>query len=183
MSSRAALAVRSMWAPVCVPVCVVVCVATFAAGCSHAPDRSEGHYCTEVGTHLGQLNSPSLNSPADIAATLTAWRTVAGAAPIAIQVEWDTVMGAMVTAATMNPTDAASLQKVADSARAAEPAANRVIDYTFQKCRATIGPVTPVSTVPGSTVPGAPAPVITVSPSSAPPSSVPPSSAATTTTS
>ena len=78
---------------------------------------------------------------------LDEWRTVAGAAPIAIQQEWDTMMSAMETAATVDPNDTASVQLVADTARASEPAANRVIDYTFTKCNATIGDVTPVVTV------------------------------------
>jgi hypothetical protein len=105
-----------------------------------------------VGNHLVQLNQPSLRSGDDITALLATWRTVADAAPLAIQGEWDTVIGAMATAASVNPDDPASVQKVADGARAAEPAANHVIDYTYQKCGATIGNVTPVITTPtGST--------------------------------
>ena len=46
------------------------------------------------------------------------------------------------------PNDPASVQRLADTARASEPAANRVIDYTFNKCGATIGEVTPVVTAP-----------------------------------
>jgi hypothetical protein len=124
-----------------------------STGCSSTPDRSEGHYCTEVGNHLVQLNQPTLHNGDDITAMLTTWRTVADAAPLAIQVEWDTVIGAMATAASTDPNDPVGLQKVADAARASEPAANRVISYTFEKCGATIGNVAPVFTAPtGSTL-------------------------------
>jgi hypothetical protein len=127
-------------------------IGAVSTGCSSTPDRSEGRYCTEVGNHLAQLNQPSLRNTDDIAAMLTTWRKIADAAPIAIQVEWDTVLGAMARAASVNSKDPTSLQKAADGARAAEPAANRVIDYTFQKCGATIGNVVPVITTPtGST--------------------------------
>jgi hypothetical protein len=129
-------------------------IALAITGCSDDPEpRSEGRYCTEVGNHLSALNSPTLAVPADIDAMLDEWRTVAGAAPIAIQQEWDTMMSAMETAATVDPNDTASVQLVADTARASEPAANRVIDYTFTKCNATIGAVTPVVTVPPTSTP------------------------------
>ena len=121
---------------------------------SSGDQRSEGRYCTEVGNHLTQLNSPAIATPADIDTTLAAWRTVAASAPLAIEQEWDAMVNNLETAATVKPGDAASMQKVADTARASEPAANRVIDYTFQVCRATIGNVTPVvtTTLPAPTV-------------------------------
>ena len=123
--------------------------AVFAAvGCASNPDRSEGRYCTEVGNGLSALNKPAITTASDIAATLKVWRTVAGSAPIAIAAEWDTMVGAMATAATVNPNDPASMQRVADTARASEPAANRVIDYTYRKCNALIGNVAPLVTNP-----------------------------------
>ena len=87
-----------------------------AAACGGDSDRSAGRYCTEVGNHLTQLNQPSLRNGDDITAMLATWRTVADAAPIAIQREWDTVIGAMATAASADPSNPASLQKVADGA-------------------------------------------------------------------
>jgi len=141
------------WAARAVISISVGALGTAAAGCTSAPDRSEGHYCTEVGNHLVQLNQPVLHNSDDITAMLAAWRVVADAAPLAIQTEWDTVIGAMATAASADPNDPAAMQKVADGARASEPAANRLISYTFQKCGATIGNVAPVITTPtGSTV-------------------------------
>jgi hypothetical protein len=147
------------WAARAVISISVGALGAVVAGCSSTPDRSEGRYCTEVGNHLIQLNQPVLRNSDDLAAMLTTWRTVADAAPIAIQGEWDTVLGAMARAASVNPNDPASLQKAADGARAAEPAANRVIEYTFQKCGATIGNVAPVITTPtgSTTAPTAPA--------------------------
>jgi hypothetical protein len=132
---------------------LAICAATFGVvACSDGEDRSEGRYCTEVGNHLTALNTPSLATAADIDAMLDEWRAVARTAPLAIENEWTTMLATMETAATVDPNDAGSMQKVADTARAGEPAANRVIDYTFQLCQATIGDVTPVVTV-GVTVP------------------------------
>jgi hypothetical protein len=46
---------------------------------------------------------------------------------------------AMETAATVDPNDPESVQEVADTARASEQSANRVIAYTQQRCGLTIG--------------------------------------------
>jgi hypothetical protein len=124
-------------------------IALVVGACGDDPaERSEGRYCTEVGDHLAALNAPVLSTQADIDAMLTEWRIVAGAAPIAIQAEWNSMIAAVETAATVDANDAVAVQRVADTARSSEPAANKVIDYTFTKCGATIGNVTPVVTVP-----------------------------------
>jgi hypothetical protein len=117
-----------------------------AVGCSDDADRTAGRYCTEVGDHLAQLNAPTLGAQADVDAMLEAWRTVARSAPIAVQPEWDAVLNNVETMATVDASDPESVQKVVDTARQNERAANRVIDYTFNVCGATIGKVTPVVT-------------------------------------
>ena len=50
------------------------------------------------------------------------------------------------TAGTVDPNDPASMQRVADTARASEQAANRVIVYTQETCGVLIGNVTPTAT-------------------------------------
>jgi hypothetical protein len=120
--------------------------------CGSDSDRTAGRYCTEVGDHLAQLNAPTVGSQADIDAMLQAWRTVARSAPLAVQPEWEALLNNVETMATVDASDPESVQKVVDSARQNEPAANRVIDYTFNVCGATIGKVTPVvTTVPAPT--------------------------------
>jgi len=56
------------------------------------------------------------------------------------------MMSSLETAVTVDPADPASMQLVADTARASEPAANRVITYTQQKCGALIGNMAPTAT-------------------------------------
>lgn len=109
-------------------------------------DRSEGRYCTEVGNHLSALNSPVLAAGSDVSAMLADWRAVADVAPLAVESEWKAMIRTVETASTVDVNDAASMQKVADTARENQKAADRIIDYTFKKCGATIGGVTPVST-------------------------------------
>lgn len=127
--------------------------ALFALGCSalvacgdDADQRSESNYCTQVGNHLSDLNSPSITADGDIDRVLDAWRTVSESAPIAVQAEWETMVANLETAITVDPDDPASMQLVADTARKSEPAANRVISYTQQRCGALIGSVAPTPT-------------------------------------
>lgn len=123
-----------------------------AAACSDdAAQRSEANYCTQVGNHLADLNAPSLATGDDIDRVVDAWRAVAQSAPLAIEEEWNTMVANIETASTVDPNDADSMQLVADSARSSEPAANRVIAYTQQRCGALIGSVAPTPTSPAPT--------------------------------
>lgn len=149
-------------------VAVLVIAAVGLVACGDDQERTEGRYCTEVGNHLAALNTPSLTDAADVEAMLDAWRTVADAAPLAVQPEWDRLMAAMETASTVDPSDADAMQRIADTARSNEPSANKVIDYTATLCGVRIGEGKPVTTtVPPTTVP----------PSTVAPSSVPPTTA------
>ena len=109
----------------------------------NADQRSEANYCTQVGNHLTDLDSPAITTQGDIDRVLKAWRTVSKSAPIAVQAEWETMVANLETAVTVDPNDPTSMQLVADTARKSERAANRVISYTQQRCGALIGNVTP----------------------------------------
>jgi hypothetical protein len=127
-------------------VLAVSAIGLALVACSDDSDRTAGRYCTEVGDHLAQLNAPTVATQADVDAMLQAWRTVAKSAPLAVQPEWEALLNNVETMATVDASDPESVQRVVDAARQNEPAANRVIDYTFNVCGATIGKVTPVVT-------------------------------------
>lgn len=110
-----------------------------AGACSDSDQRSESAYCGQVAQYLEELNSPVITTSSDIGIVLTAWRSVAAAAPVAIEPEWNTLVDAMETAITVDPEDPESMQEVADTARASEPAAKRVVAYTQERCGLTIG--------------------------------------------
>jgi len=111
-----------------------------------ADQRSEANYCTQVGKHLTDLNSPTIAENGDIEGVVGAWRTVSESAPIAVQAEWESMVVNLETAITVDPNDPLSMQLVADTARKSEPAANRIISYTQQRCGALIGGVAPTPT-------------------------------------
>lgn len=130
-----------------VAIALAATVALAACG-DDAPERTEGAYCTEVGNRLTDLNSPVIATADDVEAVLASWREVAARAPLAVEDDWAVVIANMETAATVDPNDPESVQQMADAARQGEPAATRVIAYTYQLCGATIGGVTPVTTTP-----------------------------------
>lgn len=125
----------------------VVAVATACAGSGEAV-RTDGAYCTAVGDHLADLNTTSFTDTAAVDRVLTSWRAVGETAPLAVQAEWEQVLAAMQLAAEVDTADAEAVQLMADSLREAQPAADRVIDYTYRLCGAVIGGVTPVITTP-----------------------------------
>lgn len=131
------------------PVLLVCLVALGACTADSAP-TSEGAYCTEVGNRLADLNAVGFVDEADLVRVIDSWRAVAAAAPLAVETEWREVLRGMETVVTVDPADAQSVQSAADTLRSIEPAADRVISYTFRLCNALIGPQVPVSTTPSA---------------------------------
>lgn len=158
--------------------CALAAVVVVASACSADGEavRTDGAYCTVVGDRLTDLNTTSFSDPASVDRVLTSWREVGAAAPLAVQPEWEQVLAAMQLAAEVDPADAEAVQLMADSLREAQPAADRLIDYTYRLCGAVIGGVTPVITtplqVPPSTLYPPPSTTSTVAPTS-PASQVP----------
>jgi len=121
-------------------IALAIGVGSALAACSDdATKRTESNYCAEVSSHLADLSSPVIATPADIDRVLDSWRAVAATAPLAVQQEWNIVVISMETAAAVDPNDPASVQHVADTARASERSANRVISYTLERCGTQIG--------------------------------------------
>ena len=118
---------------------VVAATLTFVSACGEDNERGESAYCGQIANHLSDLNSPLIENSLDIGRVLAAWRAVANAAPVAIEPEWNTMVDAMETAITVDTEDPEALQEVADTARASEPAAKRVVSYTQERCGITIG--------------------------------------------
>ena len=61
--------------------------------------------------------------------------------------EWDALTLAYQTAATVVPGDQASVQKAADTIRAAQQSATAIATYTQQRCNEQIGPAIVPTTI------------------------------------
>jgi len=137
---------------------IVVLVAAAAlvsvAACSSDPPAStNGQYCAAVSANLEQINAPAIVDASDIQATANLYRTITSVAPLAVQKEWQTMTSNVEAAATVDPSDAAAVQRVSDMTRSSQQAAFAISDYTSKLCGVTIG--TPTTTLPpvGTAVP------------------------------
>jgi hypothetical protein len=131
-----------------VRIVVVLAVAGCCAvtACSGKAPGTAGQYCATVTSSLQQLNAPAIVDAAGIEATTKLYRSITSIAPLAVQKEWETMTSNVETAATVDPTDPASVQRLADMTRSSQQAASTISDYTAKVCGVTI--VTPTTTIP-----------------------------------
>jgi hypothetical protein len=135
----------------------VVLIAALAcsaiASCSSdSPPATDAQYCATISANLDQLNAPSIVDPAGIEATSTLYRSITSIAPLAVQKEWETMTSVLAAAATADPKDPTSVQRIADMARSSQHAATAIADYTTKVCGVTLAtPTTTLPVVVGST--------------------------------
>lgn len=128
-----------------VTLAAVICCAVTACS-SDTPPATDGQYCATVSASLAQLTAPAIVDSVGIEATSGLYRSITSIAPLAIQKEWETMTSNIDVAATVDPGDPASVQKVADMARSSQNAASAISDYTSKLCGVTLG--LPTTTVP-----------------------------------
>jgi hypothetical protein len=140
-------------------------VGALVTGCGDDGGRDAETYCGQIQLHLETLNSPSIDDGADITRTLDVYRTITSAAPAAVEPEWQQLLSSLETASTVDPTDPASIQRVADTARSTRPAATKVQQYTDRTCALRIAdpppPTNPVTATTATPGPSTSAPAVT----------------------
>ncbi len=152
----------------------------FAACSSGSSQRTEAGYCDTARANLIELNTPGISVPGDVTRTVSLYETMAKAAPLAIEKEWDVLAIAYRTAATVVPTDPVSMQKAADTIRGAQQSANAVADYTLRLCHVQIGnPSVPTTLLSGSTTTDPNATTTTFDPAVVEPAAVDPAATST----
>ncbi|MEY2552509.1 MAG: hypothetical protein QOC57_369 [Ilumatobacteraceae bacterium] len=127
-------------------VVIAVAAGCSLTACSGAAPATAGDYCATVSSNLDKLNAPAIVDAAGIQATSDLYRSITSVAPLAVQKEWQTMTSNVEAAAAIDPSDAASVQRIADMARTSQHAASTISDYTAKICGVTI--VTPTTTIP-----------------------------------
>ncbi len=124
------------------------------AGCgANAPGRTIGAYCDEVNANLDALMNPTIASGPDIVSTIDLYRSIAEVAPARVEPEWQKVITALETAATVIAGDQASLEIANQAVLAGATAYGSVQLYTQGQCNISIGtPPTPTNPVTATTV-------------------------------
>jgi hypothetical protein len=134
----------------------VVTGGAVSACSSDTPPSTDGQYCAAVSANLDQLNAPAIADDAAVAKTSELYRSITSIAPLAVQQEWQTMTSNVEAASAVDPSDPASVQKVADMTRSSQNAASAITDYTRKLCGVTLGvPTTTLSPV-GETAGGGP---------------------------
>lgn len=137
--------------------------AAFIVGCGDdAPSSDLSAFCQQAIDNQSLIVSPPMSTDAELEAAIDFYRLMGQLAPIGIAEQWDRLVEAMETAATITPGDPASEQLVAMTAYATERSAYEVKVWMNRNCGVdlpitTIAPQDPVpaQTIPVATVPGA----------------------------
>jgi hypothetical protein len=127
-------------------VIIALACGVIAACSSDSPPATDAQYCAAISANLAQLNAPSIVDAAGIEATSTLYRSITSIAPLAVQKEWETMTSNVAAAATLDPSDPAAVQRIADMARSSQHAATAIADYTTKICGVTLA--TPTTTLP-----------------------------------
>ncbi len=128
-------------------------IGSMAVGCSDTPERTEAAYCAAVRADLEVLMNPAIATGDDVDAMIDRYRAIAEVAPAGVELEWQVVIEAFETAATVIPGDQASLELANQAALAGGPAYGRLQTYTQQTCGIDVGtPPTPTNPVTATTV-------------------------------
>lgn len=126
---------------------VVVAVLT-PIGCNGDDEpATTGGYCTIVRDNIVAINSPSIATAADVAATIDLYRSIAAEAPLAVAEEWQTMLVNLETVATVVADDPESVIAANDAALAGQPAYSRIQQFTKATCTQDIG-IPPARTTP-----------------------------------
>lgn len=153
------MAVRSPVAAIAVAL-----LATSACGGDDTTTTDAERFCGEAIENRALLIAPPLTSEAELVATIDFYRLMGELAPVGIASEWNDVVVALETAASLVPGDPESEQVVAKTAYATEPSAFRVKEWLQANCGLDI-PITtiapqgepiappPSTTAPATTVP------------------------------
>jgi hypothetical protein len=112
--------------------------------CGDATPRSAERFCGELAAHDQEIRTPP-STPEDIPALILLFSRMGEVAPLDVQREWENIYGLLKTANTVNVSDPASLQVVANAGYASQKSAEKVAEWARQNCGIDIGPVAAVN--------------------------------------
>ena len=141
---RAALA-----AAIAAPIVVIL------AACGGDSGGDAERFCGEVAANQDALTNPQLVYSDDIEPLLDLYRDIGALAPLAVEQDWDQLVGAYETASTVVVGDQTSEQEALAAIYSSEESAADIDRWLRANCAVDIGPVFTI--VPHSPAPAAPA--------------------------
>jgi hypothetical protein len=130
----------------------VVAVAALVA-CNDERSGDAEVFCTELEADAPVLMNPQLATADDVAAHLAVYEGLAQSVPLAIEEEWDALVGAYRTAAEVVPGDSASVEVARREIFTSEQSALTVRDWVTANCGFDLASVGPIGTLSPATTP------------------------------
>jgi hypothetical protein len=142
-SARATLGLVRSLRPLAV---AAIALLTVPAACGGDDGRQSdaGEFCRQAAEHTTAIVAPPLDDEEGLGATLDFYRAMGELAPLSIAEEWNQLVVALETAASLEPGNPASEQQVAATAYATEPAAYAVKVWLNRNCGVDI-PITTIA--------------------------------------
>ena len=122
----------------------LVATALLSTACGAFGDGVGGdasRFCGEIAANTEALTQPELQFEDDVEPLLSLYRDIGELAPLAIEAEWDQLVDAYETAATIVPGDEASEQRALAAIYSSESSAAAVDQWLDANCAVDIGPV------------------------------------------
>lgn len=132
----------------------------------------EAAFCEDAIANADAIVRPVIDTPDDVEAVLQIHRDLGDEAPLDIEEHWTALVVNLETAATVNPSDEASVQRALARAYATEESAYEVRTWLLEHCDLDLGPITTVVPHAGAMPPGMSLPE-QMSPTAPPPASAP----------
>ena len=134
-------------------MCALASVVGLAACGDDSVQSDAQRFCGEATTRRDMIIAPPMSTEAELEATLDFYRLMGQLAPLAIAEQWNEIVAAMETAATVVPGDPDSEQQAALQAYATERAAYEVAVWLRRNCGVEIPIITiaPQEPIPART--------------------------------
>lgn len=110
-------------------------------------------FCAELEADAPVLMNPQLATADDVAAHLAVYERLAESVPLAIEEEWDALLGAYRAAAEVVPGDSASVEVARREIFTSEQSALTVRDWVTANCGFDLASVGPIGTLSPATTP------------------------------
>ncbi len=126
------------------PAASLLAVALATTGCGFLDEDDGGdaaRFCGEIAANAERLTQPQLQFDDDIEPLLDLYREIGEFAPLAIEPEWDQLVDAYETAASVVPGDEVSEQQALAAIYSSESAAAAVDRWLMENCAVDLGPV------------------------------------------
>lgn len=104
-------------------------------------------FCADLQADAPAIMNPQVTTDAEIDAHLRTYRALAETVPLAIEEDWDVLLGAFEAANAVEPGDAEATEEARRAIYAAEPSALAVRDWVTVNCGFDLGAVGPIATV------------------------------------